>query len=114
MRGFFVGLVLAAAVAVPAAAKDRSGYQQIATGSLSGAEQTLNAERAIFPNKPELLLNLAVVYSRTGREAQARAMYNQVLDREAVALDLADGSTASSHDIALRGLSRLGASVASR
>lgn len=107
-------LVLGTAVATPAIAKDRVGYQAIAAGSLAKAEQTINAERAIFPERPELMLNLAAVYARTGREAQARALYADVLDREAVAMDLADGSVRTSHQLARMGMARLTTVMATR
>jgi thioredoxin-like negative regulator of GroEL len=107
-------LVIATIVAVPAMAKDRVGYQAIAAGSMADAERTIRAERAIFPERPELMLNLAAVYARTGRDAQARALYGEVLDRAPVAMDLADGSVQSSHVLAQKGLSRLVTTMATR
>ncbi len=109
-----VAASLAAFVAAPATAKDRVGYQAISAGSLAQAEQTIVAERAIFPTRPELMLNLAAVYARTGRVTQARSLYGQVMDQESVAMDLPDGSVQSSHTLAQRGLSRLGSTIASR
>ena len=81
---------------------------------LAQAEQTIEAERAIFPTRPELMLNLAAVYARTGRVTQARSLYGQVLEQESVAMDLPDGSVQSSHVLAQRGLLRLGSTIASR
>lgn len=107
-------IALTATLAAPVIAKDRVGYQAIAAGSLSEAEQTLQAERAIFPDRPELMLNLAAVYARTGRDAQARLLYADVLDRDAVAMDMADGSVLSSHVLAQRGLMRLRSTMAAR
>lgn len=107
-------LAFAAVVATPAVAKDRVGYQAIAAGSLAKAEQTIAAERAIFPDRPELMLNLAAVYARTGREAQARALYGDVLDRAPVAMDMADGSVRTSHELAHVGMSRLTTTMATR
>ncbi|MGK6323589.1 tetratricopeptide repeat protein [Sphingomonas sp. DT-51] len=112
-RVALVGMALMM-VAGPAAARDRVGYQAISAGSLAKAEQTINAERAIFPERPELKLNLAAVYARTGRAAQARALYGEVLGDAPVAMDLPDGSILSSHLLAQRGLARLGATIASR
>ena len=106
--------VLVASIATPVIAKDRVGYQAIASGSLARAEQTIAAERAIFPDRPELMLNLAAVYARTGREAQARALYGDVLGREAVAMDLADGSVRTSHELARAGMARLTTAMATR
>lgn len=107
-------LVLAAMIASPALAADRIGYEAIAAGDLSRAERALSAERAIFPRRPEVLLNLAAIYARTNRAAQARALYDDVLTAAPVALDVADGYTLSSHDVAQRGLSRLGQTLAVR
>lgn len=113
MRGLSL-LVMAGLAASPAFAKDRTGYTAIAAGNLSQAEATLSAERAIFPRRPEVLLNLAAVYARTDRVAQARALYDDVLASEPVSLDLANGGTTSSHDVAQRGLARLSTTIASR
>ena len=106
--------VVAAMLASPALAADRTGYTAIAAGDLSQAERTLSAERAIFPRRPEVLLNLAAVYARTNRTAQARALYDDVLTAAPVALEVADGGTMSSHDVAQRGLSRLSETLAAR
>ncbi|VXC44749.1 tetratricopeptide repeat protein [Sphingomonas sp. 8AM] len=107
-------IALVALTMTPAIAKDRVGYQAIAAGSLGKAEQTIAAERAIFPDRPELMLNLAAVYARTGRETQARALYGDVLDREPVAMDLADGSVRTSHELARAGMARLTTTMATR
>lgn len=107
-------IVASMALAVPALAKDRVGYQAIAAGSLNDAERTIQAERAIFPERPELMLNLAAIYARTGRDAQARTLYGDVLTRDAVAMDMADGSVQSSHTLAHKGLSRLVTTMATR
>ncbi len=111
-----IGATVAAAtvMAVPAMAKDRNGYQAIAAGDLSQAQATLARERAIYPNRPELMLNQAAVFARTGRIAEARALYGEVLARDAVALDLPDGNVASSHAVAERGMMRLTSSIAAR
>ena len=109
-----IGAVVACAVALPATAKDRSGYVSIAAGSLSEAERTLNAERAIFPDRPELMLNLAAVYRRTGRTAEARTLYMRVLERRPIAMDLPSGAVASSHDLARRALGTNSVQIATR
>jgi thioredoxin-like negative regulator of GroEL len=114
MRTALMGVAVLGLLAVPAAAKDRTGYTAIAAGSLAEAETTLNAERAIFPQRPELMLNLAAVYARTNRQAQARALYADVLSRDDVAMELGDGSTVSAHALAKTGLSRIGATMAAR
>lgn len=101
---YLVFAVLAVAAVAPAQAKDRNGYHAIAMRDFATAERRLLAERRIHPNKPELLINLASVYRRTGRLVEARALYAAVLERAAVTLDLPNGEAASSHDLARMGL----------
>ncbi|MEG3085286.1 tetratricopeptide repeat protein [Sphingomonas sp. PB2P12] len=93
---------------------DRTGYTSIAAGDLAAAEQRIVAERKIFPRRPELMLNLASVYRRTGRESEARALYAAVLERPAIAMDLPSGAVSSSHDLASRGLARSAQQIATR
>jgi Flp pilus assembly protein TadD len=102
------------ALADQSATTDRTGYTAIAAGDLSTAEQRIVAERKIFPQRPELMLNLASVYHRTGRESEARALYAAVLDRPAVAMDLPSGAVVSSHDLASRALARQSQQIATR
>jgi hypothetical protein len=106
MRMPLIALV-AAMVSTPALASDRLGQQQIAAGDLHGAEATLVAERKIYPQRPELMLNLAAVYQQTGRTAAAQDLYRQVLDRPDVSLLTPSGGAQSSHLIAERGMARL-------
>ena len=102
------------ALAAPSANQDRTGYTAIAAGDLSTAEQRIVAERKIFPQRPELMLNLASVYRRTGRDSEARALYSAVLERPAVAMDLPSGAVVSSHDLASRALARQTQQIATR
>ena len=116
MRGFSLIVLTLAGAAMPAVslAADRNGYAQIVAGDMAAAERRIVAERRIFPDRPELMLNLAAVYRQTGREPQARALYVAVLDRPAVGLDLLSGRVASSHDVAQRALARLSPQMATR
>ena len=102
------------ALAVPSATVDRTGYMAIAAGDLSTAEHRIVAERKIFPQRPELMLNLASVYHRTGRESEARALYAAVLERPVVAMDLPSGAVVSSHDLASRALAKQSPQIAIR
>ena len=102
------------AIAGQSSTVDRTGYTAIAAGDLSAAEQRIVAERKIFPERPELMLNLASVYLRTGRASEARALYAAVLERPAVAMDLPSGAVASSHDLASRALARQPQQIATR
>ena len=112
----FVLATLGAATPVLAAPStvDRTGYHAIAAGDLATAEERIVAERKIFPQRPELMLNLASVYARTGRDSEARALYAAVLARPAVALDLPSGAVESSHDLANRALRLQGREIATR
>ncbi|KQM63503.1 hypothetical protein ASE75_13135 [Sphingomonas sp. Leaf17] len=108
-------LALALVATTPALAGERTGFTAIASGDLAKAERMLTAERRIYPQRPELMLNLAAVYAKTNRSAEARALYTAVLDRPAVAMDLPNGMVLSSHAVASTGLNRLpGAQMATR
>ncbi len=102
------------ALAAPSSTVDRTGYTAIAAGDLSTAEQRIVAERKIYPQRPELMLNLASVYHRTGRESEARALYAAVLAHPAVAMDLPSGAIVSSHDLASRAMNRQLQQIATR
>jgi hypothetical protein len=54
------------------------------------------------------------VYRRTGREADARALYKRVLERRDIAMDLPSGAVASSHDLARRALGVAPVQIATR
>ena len=114
MRMIVATLLAGACLTTPALATDRTGYQAIAAGDFTAAAKRIEAERRIFPDRPELMLNLAVAYARIGRAADARTLYDDVLQRPAVAMDMPDGAVVSSHDIATRGLSRLQTQIATR
>ncbi|WP_375396817.1 tetratricopeptide repeat protein [uncultured Sphingomonas sp.] len=104
MRTLLLGLsIIGTLVSLPAIADDRIGYAQIRAGDYSAAERMIQAERRIYPNKPELLLNLAVVYNRTGREKEASTLYRRVLAQPEVMLDTATDSM-SSYAVARAGL----------
>ena len=112
--GILAAGMVAILAATPALARDRMGFQAINAGDLTAAEQTLVAERRIYPQRPELMVNLAAVYDRTGRTAEARALYQAVLAAEEVELALPNGAAASSHLLASTGLARLGQAMAAR
>lgn len=112
MRVLLAGLALVAPlalIAAPAQATegDRAASAAIEQGDFAGAERILLQELRIHPGRPELLLNLATVYSRTGRQAEARVLYRQVLAQSDVLMDLSADRTAGSHAVAVAGLRRL-------
>lgn len=116
-----IGLVAAAAALAltsgAAAAQEhavRVSHAAIASGDLASAERMLLNERKIYGARPEVLLNLAAVYARSGRGVEASALYREVLAQDDVTMDLSGGRTASAHAIARVGLSRLQPMIATR
>lgn len=102
----FSAFLVAAAIASPGLAAQEYGYQQIAEGKLLLAENQLEAARVAEPNEPSVMINLAAIYTRTGRADRAQSMYAQVLASENVQMEMGDRRPAWSHDIARRGLQR--------
>lgn len=115
MRAILAGLALFAplALAAPALAQDgdRVAGTAIEQGDFVGAEKVLLQELRIHPGRPELLLNLATVYAKTGRQAEAKTLYRQVLAQSDVLMDLSADRVAGSHAVAVAGLSRLDSNV---
>ncbi|UZK66732.1 tetratricopeptide repeat protein [Sphingomonas sp. M1-B02] len=109
MRMCFIALAAPLIAALPAMAQDRAASSYISQGSYGQAESQLTSELRIHPDRPELLLNLAAVYARTGRVAEARTLYTRVLSQNEVLMDLSAQRTASSHAVARRGMGRLDA-----
>ena len=82
------------------------GYDQIAAKNLKAAETRLIAQRAAEPDEPSVLLNLAYVYKKTNRVAEARDLYDAVLAQPDVLMALGSGKPAWSHALAMKGLGR--------
>ena len=117
MRTFAATLVVLGAMALPATAfaQDHTGYRQIATGDYARAERSLASQLEAYPERPELMLNLAAVYRHTDRQQQARAAYEAVLAQPNVLMDLSGEKTAWSHNLARAGLGKLaGVQLSSR
>lgn len=108
-------LALAFAGATPAQAqtveKNSYAHASIMKGDYAAAERKLRADARSLNDGPEVDLNLAVVLMQTHRFDEARALYRHVLTLDPVEMDLANGSSASSHDIARRGLALLNATT---
>ncbi|MCA1199768.1 tetratricopeptide repeat protein [Sphingomonas sp. R647] len=112
MRKFLASIVVAAPLALTPAVQAQTTEQPnahlaIAAGDHDLAERQLLAEQRIFPTRPEVMLNLAAVYARTGRVSEARALYHRVLAQKPVAMDVSDGQIAPSHIVAQRGIRQL-------
>ena len=71
MRGMMILGVIAGLAAVPATAGERTGFASIRAGDLPSAERMLVAERRIYPNRPELMLNLDPSAGRPRRRSTA-------------------------------------------
>ena len=112
MRAAIASIVLATSpVLTPVAQAERVegpyAHVTIQRGDYAVAERKLLAEARVFPDRPEILLNLAAIYTRTGRHSEARELYNHVLALQPVAMDVADGQIAPSHVIATRGIRQI-------
>ena len=92
---------------------DRNGFEQIAAGDLVRAQRLLEDERRMFPRATDVLLNLAAVYARTGRLADADSLYRQVAAAPDEMLEMPDGGDASAHALAQAGLTRVAAPASS-
>jgi len=80
------------------------GYAAIMTQDWAKAERQLTASD-VATDDPARLLNLAHVYRKTGREADAQRVYRQVAEqRNHFLVELADGQVASSRELALKGI----------
>jgi thioredoxin-like negative regulator of GroEL len=108
MRGWFalIGAALIATGATAQTQEQKYGFNAIAKEDLTGAEARLIAQRALEPNEPSVLLNLAYVYAQTGRLDQATALYRQVMAGENVMMLTGGRQQVWSHEIAQRGLDR--------
>lgn len=106
-------LLVLAGLALPglAQAQGFSGAERITQGDLTGAEREIARQRQLFPNDPDLLINLAHVYARTERTAEARALYRTVLTQPDEELTLRGGTAMSAHSLAHEGLRRISAPV---
>jgi hypothetical protein len=106
MKMIFAGAALAMLATTAHAQDNAYGYDQIAAKNMQAAEQRLIAQSAVEPNEPSVLLNLAHVYKKTARTAEATALYERVLAQPDVLMALGSGKPAWSHMLAMKGLGR--------
>lgn len=106
----FSAAVLPLMLVAPATFAQDRATTAIASGDYTTAEKILEAKLRKHPGTPELLLNLAAVYIGTGREAEARTLYAEVLRQRDVLMDVSATRTLGSHAVAMNGLKRLQAS----
>jgi len=74
--GFVVFLTGCAGLSADMRLSNR-GYEDILSRNYTQAEKNLAEALAINPHNPYALINMGVVYENTGREAQAREMYEK-------------------------------------
>ena len=94
-------------LAAPAALAQDRATTAIASRDFATAESLLQNKLRKNPGQPELLLNLAAVYIGTGREAEARSLYAEVLRQREVLMDVSQTRSLGSHAVAMNGLKRL-------
>lgn len=102
--GFAVAFLALSGAAHAEGDGNRYGYDQIAAQKLTAAEKRLNKQRVREPGEPSVLINLAYVYAKTGRAAEATTLYNEVLAQPNVLMALGDGRPAWSHAIAQKAM----------
>lgn len=86
----------------------------LAQGDFRAAAKRLKAKSPDGINDPARLINLGNAYAGMGRYAKAREIYTSARYAPDTMLVLANGSEASSRDIADRALGRMGVTFASR
>ncbi|WP_265570353.1 tetratricopeptide repeat protein [Sphingomicrobium nitratireducens] len=83
------------------------GFDAIVAQDYEKAEAQLLKANGVSRNDPARLINLGHVFAKTGRAAEAKVMFTRAADARDVALVLADGSVASSRELAQAALSQL-------
>jgi thioredoxin-like negative regulator of GroEL len=110
MRTLVLLATLPLAFALPVQAQDTSASAElISAGAYSKAETRLQSQLRANPESPEVMINLAALYAKTGRISEARVLYRQILAQDDVLMDLSETRTAGSHAIAQTGLRRIDA-----
>jgi Flp pilus assembly protein TadD len=102
-----LSLATAAAAKGPAASDAHYATNAIETGRYAEAEHMLRPISSVDADDPARLVNLATVYTSTGRFAQARTVLERVRKLPDESLILQGGASFSSHRIASTMLSRL-------
>ncbi|MCP5145011.1 MAG: tetratricopeptide repeat protein [Gammaproteobacteria bacterium] len=87
-RTGIVMMMLGGCLAMSAVAEEATGNENlhdksILQGNYAASEKALTERLNANPNDPYALLNLAVIYRKTGREEMARDAYQRVLAQRA-------------------------------
>ena len=89
------------------------GYTAIMGADYATAERDIRGAD-VSKYDPARLINLGVVFAKTGRREAAERSFKRVLMQDEVQMILVNGQTASSHDVASRALASLENGVLSR
>ena len=91
------------------------GYDALIAGDNDRAITEILASNRISRRDPAKMINLGQAYARTGRTAEAAALFTSAMEsREEMDLVLADGRVISVKDAARRALTNLKTKVATR
>ncbi|NNC47005.1 MAG: hypothetical protein HKO13_01040 [Sphingomonas sp.] len=85
--------------------QNENGYNAIEAGDLEAAEMAIMASGR---EDAAAKLNLAYIYAKTDRQAEAGALLRDVLSEDAVDLEAMSGNVHSSHAVAATLMQRLG------
>lgn len=96
-------------------ARGALGYDALVAGDLRRAEQQIASANSVATDDPARLINLAYIHMQTGRVRSAQALFEAVRDhREHFMVELANGTTADTRDVARRALERMNRAYAAR
>lgn len=96
-------------------ARGALGYDALIAGDLERAEQQIADARNVARDDPARLINLAYIHMQTGRMQSARALFEMVRDhRTSFIVELANGETAETREVARRALARMNRAYATR
>ncbi|MBA4048095.1 MAG: hypothetical protein C0476_06085 [Sphingomonas sp.] len=110
MNKVYQALIVAAALGVAgpglAAYSEFNGSAEIARGDYAAAEKVIVKQRKMFANDADLIVNLAMVYRKTNRADEARALYQRLLKLPSEELEMA-GRLTTSHRVAREALAKM-------
>ncbi len=104
----FASIALISAVAPLAAANDKIGYEPLVEGRTLAAIAEIESNDALQTEDPARLINLGIAYARTGKTAQARALFEAAMRSEnRLGLETANGEWKDSRHLARLALKML-------
>ncbi|MCM8557210.1 hypothetical protein [Sphingomicrobium sediminis] len=111
MKKLLAAAFAATLTATPALAQDAGGYgntahKEMLAGDYEEAEREL---RSAALTDVGARINLAQIFAKTDREAEALILLRSVLENDDILLETVDGELISSHDVADVLMARMGA-----